>query len=192
MRICIYGASSRTIDEKYIKAVESLGEKLAKKGHTLVFGGGAGGLMGAAARGFERGGCKDIVSVAPRYFDADGRLFDNATTKYFPDTMRERKLMLEELADVIITVPGGIGTFDEFFELITLKSLGRVAKPIALYNLFGYYNPMMDMLKKYESEGFLNLNGEKLFACIDDEDDLVHYVESAEPEFLESKFFKNV
>ena len=159
MRICIYGASSNAISDKYIQTVENLGEKLAQRGHSLVFGGGAGGLMGAAARGFKNGGCKEIISVAPRFFNVDGKLSDDATEEYFPETMRERKMMLQEMADVIITVPGGIGTFDEFFEFITLKSLGRVSTPIALYNAFGFYDPMMDMLKKYEEEGFLNLNG---------------------------------
>lgn len=192
MRICIYGASSKTIDEKYIKAIESLGEALAERGHALIFGGGANGLMGAAARGFERGGSEEIISIAPSFFNVDGKLFENCSAMYFPDTMRERKMMLEEMADVIIAVPGGIGTFDEFFEIITLKSLGRIDTPVALYNVHGFYDPMMEMLKRYESEGFLNLNGDKLFACIDNEEDLVHYVETAEREFLESKFFKNV
>lgn len=192
MRICIYGASSNAINNKYIEAVENLGEKLAKRGHSLVFGGGAGGLMGAAARGFRKGGCQEIISIAPRFFNVDGKLSDVATEKYFPETMRERKMMLQEMADVIITVPGGIGTFDEFFEFITLKSLGRVSQPVVLYNAFGFYDPMMDMLKKYEDEGFLNLNGKKLFACIEDENELIQYIEHAKPEFLESKFFKTV
>ena len=192
MRVCIYGASSNAIDEKYIKAVEELGEKLARRGHSLVFGGGAGGLMGAAARGFEKGGCKEIISIAPNFFDVDGKLFEHATKRYFVETMRERKMMLQKMADAIITVPGGIGTFDEFFEFITLKSLGRVATPIALYNAFGFYDPMMDVLKQYENESFLNLNGSELFACIKDEDELIQYIENVKPKFLESKFFKTV
>lgn len=192
MRICIFGASSRIINGKYIEATENLGEKLAKRGHALVFGGGAGGLMGAAARGFESGGSKEIISIAPKEFNVDGLLFENATEKYFPDTMRERKRLLEEMADAIIVLPGGIGTFDEFFEIITLKSLGMYSKPIALYNLCGFYNPMMEMLKKYQEEGFLNLNGDNLFSCLDTEDAVVDFVEKAKPEFLESKFFKTV
>ena len=192
MRICIYGASSNAIDNKYIEAVERLGERLAQRGHTLVFGGGAGGLMGAAARGFKRGGCKEIISVAPRFFDVDGKLFEGATEEYFPETMRERKMMLQEMADVIIAVPGGIGTFDEFFEFVTLKSLGRTATPVVLYNLFGFYSPMMKMLCQYQKKGFLNLNGDRLFSCIENEDDLIYYIENTEPEYLESKFFKTV
>ena len=147
MKICIYGASSNAINKKYIEAVEDLGEKLAKRGHSLVFGGGAGGLMGAAARGFKKGGCKEIISIAPRFFSVDGKLFEGATKEYFPETMRERKMMLQEMADVIVVVPGGIGTLDEFFEIITLKSLGRVSAPIVVYNLFGFYNPLLNALK---------------------------------------------
>lgn len=192
MRICAYGASSQTIDKKYIKAAESLGEKLALRGHSLVFGCGAGGMMGAIARGFEKGGCKEIIGVAPRFFNVDGKLFDKCSVCYFPETMRERKMMLEELSDVIITLPGGIGTFDEFFEVITLRSLGRISTPVALYNINGFYDPMMNMLRQYEVEHFLNLNGNKLFACIENENELIHYIENAKPEYLESKFFKTV
>lgn len=192
MRICVFGASSNSIDKKYVEAVERLGEKLAKRGHSLVFGRGAGGLMGAAARGFEKGGCKDIIGVSPIFFNVDGKLFQNCSISCQADTMRERKAILEKLADVFLVVPGGIGTMDEFFEIITLRSLGRLSKPVALYNLDGFYDPMMRMLQKYEKEGFLNLNGEQLFACIDNEEALIDYIENTKPEFLESKFFKNV
>lgn len=192
MRICIYGASSNSIDKKYIEAVERLGEKLAQRGHSLVFGKGAGGLMGAAARGFEKGGCKEIIGVSPVFFNVDGKLFENCSLSCEADTMRDRKAMLEKLSDVFVVVPGGIGTFDEFFEIITIRSLGRLAKPVVMYNLYGFYDPMMEMLQKCENEGFLNMNGSKLFACVSNEDELIHYIENAKPKFLESKFFKNV
>lgn len=191
MKICIYGASSRIIDKKYIKAAESLGERFAKLGHTIIFGGGAQGIMGAVARGYKRGGGERLISVIPSFFNVDGALFNGATEEYYPDTMRERKMMLETMADVIVTLPGGIGTFDEFFEVITLKSLGVLSTPIALYNSHGFYNPMLDMLKQYESEGFLAIDDE-LFACVDSEDKLISYIETAKPAYLKSKLYKTV
>ena len=191
MRVCVYGASSRIIDEKYIKAAESLGERFAQLGYTVVFGGGAQGVMGAVARGYKRGNGKKLISIVPTFFNVDGALFEDATEEYFPDTMRERKMMLEMMADVIVTLPGGIGTFDEFFEAITLKSLGVLSTPIALYNCHGFYNPMLDMLKQYEAEGFLAID-KKLFACINDEDKVLEYIETAKPEYLKSKLYKSV
>lgn len=191
MKICVYGASSRIIDKKYIEAAESLGEELARRGHSVIFGGGAQGVMGAVARGYKRGGGKELISIVPSFFNVDGALFEGATEEYFPDTMRERKMMLETMADVIVTLPGGIGTFDEFFEVITLKSLGVLSTPIMLYNSCGFYNPMINMLKQYESEGFLAID-DKLFACIDNEDELIEYMETAKPEYLKSKLYKTV
>ncbi len=192
MKLCIYGASSRTIDEKYIKATEELCEIAAKRGHTLVFGGGAGGLMGAAARGFERGGAKEIICVAPSFFNVDGVLFERCSEYIYPDTMRERKGIMEEKSDAFIAVPGGIGTFDEFFEIITLRSLARHSKPVAVFNSFGFYNPLLDMLEKCEKEGFVNLSGGNLFGAFENAEELLDYIENGGGEVLCPASFKNV
>lgn len=192
MRICVYGASSRTIDEKYIKATEELGELCARRGHTLVFGGGAGGLMGAAARGFEKGGASEIISVAPNFFNVDGVLFERCTEYIYPDTMRERKAMLEKMSDAFIAVPGGIGTFDEFFEIITLRSLARHKKPVALFNCFGFYNPLLSVLSGLEEKGFVNLSGGNLFGTFEDAAELLDYLESGGTEVALPEKFKNV
>ena len=192
MRICVYGASSRTIDEKYIKATEQLGELCAMRGHTLIFGGGAGGLMGAAARGFKKGGAKEIISVAPNFFNVDGVLYEECTEYIYPDTMRERKAMLEKMADAFIAVPGGIGTFDEFFEIITLRSLARHKKPVALFNCFGFYNPLLSVLSDCEQKGFVNLSGGNLFGTFEDAGELLDYLESGGGEVALPEKFKNV
>ena len=155
MNICIYGAASNEIDKKYIEATEALGEALARDGHGLVFGGGANGLMGAAARGFTRGGAKRILSIAPGFFNVDGILYDKCTEYRYPDTMRERKKMLEEESDVFVVTPGGIGTLDEFFEIITLRSLGRHSKPVILFNACGFYDSLINMLDEYKKLGFI-------------------------------------
>ena len=192
MRICVYGASSRTIDKKYITAVEEMGEMMAKRGHTLVFGGGDGGLMGAAARGFKRGGAKEIISVAPKFFNVDGVLYREATEYHSPDTMRERKKLLEDKADVFVMVPGGIGTFDEFFEIITLRSLARHNKPVAIYNVDGYYDLLLGMLEKCEEEGFVNLCDGKLYSVFSEASELIDYIENADRELLNPHKFKNI
>ena len=113
MNICVYGASSSTIAKSYINPTEELGEKMAKRGHNLVYGAGALGLMGAAARGVLRGGGK-IIGVAPAFFKVDGVLFDDCDEMIYTDTMRERKGIMEEKSDAFIMTPGGLGTYDEY------------------------------------------------------------------------------
>ena len=148
MRICVYGAASPNIDEQYITATETLGEALAKRGHNLVFGGGGNGLMGAAARGFKKGGA-DIIGVIPDFFrnEAIEAIYDCCDRLIEPKTMRERKQIMEDNADAFIVVPGGIGTYEEFFEILTSKQLCRHNKPIGIYNIDGYYDEMSDCMR---------------------------------------------
>ena len=134
MNICIYGASSEELKKIYYEKTEELGRLMAKRGHGLVFGGGETGLMGAAARGVshEKG---YILGISPKFFDQPGVLYQHCTEFIFTETMRERKHLLESRSDATIVVPGGIGTYEEFFEILTLKSLGRIDRPIVLYNI---------------------------------------------------------
>ena len=154
MKVTLYGAASERIDRIYMDRVEELGKALAGAGYTLVFGAGSTGLMGAAARGFHRGGA-EIVGVAPSFFNVDGVLFPHCTQMIYTETMRERKETMENLSDGFVVTPGGIGTLEEFFEILTLKQLGRHNKPIAVFNAEGYYTPMLDMMRHVAKEGFM-------------------------------------
>ena len=146
MKICVYGAASPTIDPQYMKKVEEMGSEMAKRGHSLVFGGGGNGLMGAAARGVVRAKGK-VIGVAPSFFQVDGVLFEECSELIYTETMRERKQIMEEKADAFVMLPGGIGTFDEFFEILTLKQLGRHNKAIVIFNIDGYYDNMLKMME---------------------------------------------
>ena len=163
MRICVYGASGNQLDQAYFDAAFRLGQLLAAGGHTLIFGGGAKGLMGACARGAaEKGG--EILGVAPRFFDEPGILFPRCSRFLFTETMAERKSAMAEESEAFIALPGGIGTFEEFFETLTLKQLGRHRKPMALLNTLDYYAPLMAMLDKAVEGGFLSRRCLALFA----------------------------
>lgn len=181
MNICIYGASSSLISDEYIKGVEELGKILAVAGHGLVFGGGANGLMGAAARGFYSGG-GEITGVAPRFFDVDGALYDKCTRFVYTDTMRERKQILEDESDAFIVTPGGVGTFDEFFEILTLKQLGRHAKPIVIFNINGYFDELLKLMQKAFDEKMLAEKSLSLYKVTDDSREVVDYLESYKAE----------
>ena len=154
MKVCLYGASSTQIDEKYIAATEELGEAMAKAGHSMIYGGGGAGMMGAAARGMVKGGGR-VVGVVPSFLKVDGVLFDHCDEMIYTDTMRQRKQVMEDGADAFIITPGGIGTYEEFFEIYTLKQLGRHGKPMVIFNIGGYYNRLLDMLDYTVAEGFM-------------------------------------
>ena len=124
MNICLFGASSEEINKVYFEEVEQLGRMMAQRGHGMVFGGGKTGLMGAAVRGLSAAGGTSI-GIAPRFFDQPGILFEDCTEFIFTDTMRERKMLMEENSDAFIVVPGGIGTFEEFFEIGTMNVCAR-------------------------------------------------------------------
>lgn len=162
MNICVYGASSNEIDPGYITATEELGRRLAEAGHALVYGGGGAGLMGAAARGVTAGGGR-IVGVVPHFLRVDGILYEHCDEMVYTDTMRQRKQVMDERADAFIVTPGGIGTYEEFFEMYTLKQLGQHAKPIILYNIGGYYDRLLEMLTFTVAQGFMRPKSMTLF-----------------------------
>lgn len=191
MNLCLYGASSDQIAPAYLQAVEALGEKLARRGHGLVFGGGAQGLMGAAARGVSsRSGY--ILGVAPSFFNVDGVLYPHCTEFIYTETMRQRKQIMEDRADGFIMVPGGIGTYEEFFEMLTLKQLGRHSKPIAVLNLDGYYDLLQQMLEQTIEQGFMKPACRELYGVFSDADALLDYLEQAKAAPVSAKDMKNI
>ena len=192
MRICIYGASSTLIDPKYIEETEILGEVLAGKGHGLVFGGGTEGLMGAAARGFARKG-GEIIGIAPTFFlNVDGILYDQCTEFIYTETMRERKQLMEEKSDAFLVTPGGIGTFEEFFEILTLKQLGRHTKPILIYNIMGYFDSMKAMMEDAIEKKFMKDTCRELYTFVDTPEAVIDYLQKYTEPSAETKYYKNI
>lgn len=191
MRICVFGAASDLIDEKYIKQTEELCCKLAKNGHDLVFGAGANGLMGAAARAFKRGG-GHITGIIPSFFTTDTiePIYDKCDELIFTETMRERKKKMEDLADAFVVVPGGIGTLEEMFEIITLKQLSQHTKPIAFYNIFNYYDKLMEFMSHCENEKFIREGCHRLYISSGNDEEIINYVEDDTPFEFNIKDFK--
>ena len=183
MKICVFGASSRDLEQGYFDEAFALGAELACRGHTIVFGGGASGLMGATARGAKSQG-GHLIGIAPKFFDEPGILDKDCDEMIFTETMSERKKAMEDMSEAFITLPGGIGTFEEFFEALTLKQLGRHAKAMAVLNTLGYYDALEAMVQRAVDERFLTADGKDLYAMFTDVGELVSYVENyhAEPE----------
>ncbi|MBR1731424.1 MAG: TIGR00730 family Rossman fold protein [Ruminococcus sp.] len=191
MNICVFCASSETIDKSYLQSGERLGEMLAENGHTLVFGAGKYGVMGAVARGLRsKGG--SAIGVIPTFFNESEVTFTDCELVY-TETMRERKQIMEDKSDAFIIMPGGIGTFEEFFEILTLKQLRRHTKPIVIYNVNGYYDPLLNLIDTAIAENFMAEKCRNLYYVTDSADKVFEYINDYKPysynkyEFLEEK-----
>jgi hypothetical protein len=191
MNICVYGASSNQLDPEYLKVGETLGEKMAERGHALIFGGGAQGMMGAVARGMDRGG-GSILGIAPSFFNVDGILYTHCREFIYTETMRERKQLMEERADAFVMTVGGIGTFEEFFEILTLKQLGRHAKPIAVLNTKGYFDDLLRQLQRCVDEKFMTEGCLAIFRSFEDPEAMLQYLETADTKPEDVRHLKNI
>lgn len=192
MKICVFGAASPKIDPMFISETEALGRDLAKRGHTLIFGGGGNGLMGAVARGAKSAG-GEVVGIIPKFFEDENieALFDSCDDLIETDSMRDRKMIMEEMSDAFIIVPGGIGTFEEFFEVLTLKQLRRHDKPIAIYNIAEYYKELENVMNVSMAKGFINDNCKSLYKFTYNSGELFEYIEETDGVSLSVKELKD-
>ena len=147
--------------------------------------------MGAAARGFKRGGGK-THGVVPAFFkeNLDDFVDWNCDKMTITETMRERKAVMEAEADAFIITPGGSGTFEEFFEVLTLKQLGQHRKPIALYNIDGYYDSLVNMMEYAIETNFIKDNCRELYKLFESLDELADYIENDDMNGLTVKDLK--
>lgn len=133
--------------------------------------------MGAAARGVDAHHGY-ILGIAPTFFDQPGVLYEHCSEFIFTETMRERKKLLEERSEATIVAPGGIGTYEEFFEILTLKSLRRLNRPIVLYNIEGYYDIIKELLEQTANRDFMDRENLKLCEFMDDPEEILDYIEN--------------
>jgi hypothetical protein len=152
--ICVYCGSSDKIPAIYLEAAWQMGETLARAGKMIVYGAGSTGMMGALANGaLAVGG--EVWGVIPKMFDTP-QLAHPALTRYeVTESMHTRKARMAELADAFIALPGGFGTFEELFEIITWAQIGMHCKPIGLLNTNAYYQPLLALAEHALHEGFL-------------------------------------
>lgn len=191
MKITVYGAASDKIDEKYKKDGYELGKALGLRGHSLVFGAGSDGMMGAVARGFKSVGAY-VHGVIPTFFEEGGyeRIFYEADKITYTETMAERKTNMENECDAFIITPGGIGTYEEFFQVITLKQLGRHEKAIVLFNSNGYFDDLKRLLEDAIKEGFVNEQCKKLAVFANTIDEVIEYIENYTSDDIEWQMLK--
>ena len=182
MKICVYGAASSEIDESFTKTGEKIGKMMVERGHSLVFGGGRNGMMGAVAKGVYESNGK-VLGIAPKFFEENNAevSYQNCTEFIYTDTMRERKRLLDENSDAFIISPGGIGTLDEFFEILTLKQLGRHTKAIVILNINGYYDNMIKMMEVSIEKRFITTDCVELYKVVNTPEEALEYIENYDP-----------
>src|SRR3954465_168908 len=155
MRICVYCASSEHCDRIYHDAAAALGRALAEARCTIVYGGGAGGLMGSLANGALAAG-GDVIGIIPRFMTEIEWQHPGLASLEVVEDMRERKHRLLTGSDAVIALPGGCGTLEELFEALTLKRLGLYFNPIVLVDTNGFYGPLQAFLQQVIKQKFLN------------------------------------
>ena len=153
MHICVYCASSTRIDPGYLRLGEQFGRQLAARGHTLVYGGGSIGIMGAVARAVHEAKGR-VIGVVPDFMRGKEIVYERSDELIVTDTMRQRKQIMEERAEAFVVLPGGIGTLEEFFETLTNGLLRQHDKPIVLLNHEGFYDPLLTLFDHMEQHGF--------------------------------------
>ncbi len=184
--ICVYSASSDAVSPEYLDIARDLGRQIACRGYTLIYGGGAIGLMGAIARAVhEEGGT--VVGVIPEFMLDWGVAYDNSDDLIVTRDMRERKATMENMSDAFIALPGGFGTLEEMLEIITLKQLGRHNKPIVFLNARGFYNCLRDTFEHMYAERFAKSEYRSLYKFALDADEALQYIETYQPAEAEFK-----
>lgn len=151
--VAVYCASSTQVGQAYVEDAAKLGELFAKHGVTLVYGGGAVGLMGAICDAVKAHGGK-AIGVIPRFMVEKGWLRPGLDEVIEVETMAERKRIMAEITDAAMALPGGVGTFDELMDIVALKKLGLYLKPVVIVNTQNYYQPLATLLERSVTEHF--------------------------------------
>jgi len=176
--ICVYCASSTQINPRYFEATARLGKILADAGLSVVFGGGATGLMGQLANSMlEANGT--ITGIIPQFM-CDQQWHHNELTELIVvETMHERKEKMAQMADAVIALPGGCGTFEELMEVITWKQLGIFSKPIIILNMNGYYNSLINMLHQAVDEKFMREIHKDMWKVVETPEEVLSAIENS-------------
>lgn len=170
--ITVFCGSSFGLDEIYKEQANLLGQTLAKQNIQLIYGGANVGLMGAVADGVLKEGGK-AIGVLPHFLQSKEIAHQNLTELILVETMHERKTKMNDLCDGVIVLPGGYGTLEEFFEMITWAQLGLHKKPIAILNIDGFYDDLIKLVQTIVDKGFLKQINQEMLLVSDSIDTLL-------------------
>lgn len=178
--IVVFCGSSEGKDAQYAEKAYQLGETFAEKGIQLVYGGAKIGIMGKVAEGALNHGGK-VIGVIPEFLKKKEVFHTGLTALIVTQNMHERKLKMHELSDGIVMLPGGFGTLEEFFEMLTWSQLGLHQYPIGILNTNGFYDPLLRMMQQMVTEGFVKNNNLNTILVDDDIHMLLEKMENYTP-----------
>lgn len=178
--VCVYCGSSSRVADVYKNAAHSLGEGLAREGIQLVYGGGRVGLMGIIADA-ALGAGGSVVGIIPEHIQSAEIEHTGLTELHVVDSMHTRKRMMADRSDAFVVLPGGFGTLDEAFEVLTWKQLRLHDKPIVLVDVDGYWRPLLGLVDHMVAQGFAHASHRALFTVVDEVDDVFNAL-AHEPE----------
>ena len=185
--ICVFTGSSSGRDPCFAEGTRAFGAALAARGHGLVYGGGRVGLMGILAESVLAGG-GEVTGVIPRFMEVREVAHVGLSRLEWVDSMHERKARMAELADAFVALPGGWGTLDELFEILTWAQLGLHGKPVALLNLGGFFDPLLEYLRRAVDAGFVREPHHALLHVAQEPANLLDHLENFRPSSLHSKW----
>jgi uncharacterized protein (TIGR00730 family) len=160
--VCVYCGSSSQVPQIYKDAATSLGHLLGERSIRVIYGGGRVGLMGLVAdAALATGG--EVIGVIPRHIAEFEVAHRNLTALHIVETMHQRKRMMADLSQAFIVLPGGLGTLDEAFEILTWKQLGLHNHPVLIVNIGGYWDPLIALIRHAAEQGFVRPQHARLF-----------------------------
>jgi hypothetical protein len=163
LSICVYCGSRFGSSPAFLAAAQALGREIGQRGWRMVYGGGNVGLMGATADAAMAAGAEAVGVIPERLVNREVG-HRGLTELHVVQTMHERKKLMAELADVFIALPGGIGTFEELFEVWTWRHLGYHDQPIGLLNVEGFYDPLLAFMAHTQQAGFVDQHQQSMLA----------------------------
>ena len=185
--VCVFCGSQSGSNVAHAETAREFGRELARRGLALVYGGGRVGLMGEVAAAALRAG-GEVVGVIPRSLSAKEIAFGEATELVVVDTMHERKALMADRADAFVALPGGFGTCDELFEVLTWGQLGIHRKPVAVLNAGGFFDPLLAWADHMTAEGFLKAKHRELLLVAGTVAELFEKLEAYHPPALVEKW----
>ena len=170
--VCVYCGSSARVNDVYKEAARRLGAGLGRAGIQLVYGGGRVGLMGILADAALAAGGR-VVGIIPGHLQALEVDHSGLHELVVVESMHERKRMMVDRSDAFVVLPGGLGTLDEAFEVVTWKQLRLHDKPVLIADIAGYWRPLLDLLQHIDGEGFVSGGHSRLIEVVDGVDDVM-------------------
>ena len=189
--VTVYASSSAALKPVYYDAARRTGEVLAAAGYSIIYGAGGGGLMGSVADG-ALGKNGKVYGVVPQFLQDLELTHRNLTGLNIVNDMRTRKQLMLEDSHAVVTLPGGSGTYEELFEALTMKRLGRWVGPIILVNTAGFYDGLLQFLKHSIDERFMGSSHLKMWSVVDEPEQILDAIESSHAWDSDALLFANV